>query len=140
MYLSSTRHWVNFAEQFSSLITIIYNCLVVCHCHDFSPKQLPSSKPFLIYLFFLYDSFIMSETNYVILWGCIFILINNRIIGNLGAAMQSGSKTQLSGLRKQAKPSWSVIQNLLTESWSIHLQNKDSNWLKKAEFNQLPEV
>ena len=81
------------------------NCLVVCHCHDFSPKQLPSSKPFLIYLFFLYDSFIMSETNYVILWGCIFILINNRIIGNLGAAMQLGSKTQLSGLRKQAKPS-----------------------------------
>ena len=47
----------------------------------------------------------MSETNYVILWGCIFILINNRIIGNLGAAMQLGSKTQLSGLRKQAKPS-----------------------------------
>ena len=47
----------------------------------------------------------MSETNYVILWGCIFILIYNRIIGDLGAAMQLGSKTQLSGLRKQAKPS-----------------------------------
>ena len=38
--------------------------------------------------------------------GCIFILINDRIIGNLGAAMQLvelGNETQLSGLRKQAK-------------------------------------
>ena len=39
------------------------NCLLVCHYHDFSPKQLRSSEPFLIYLSSLYDSFIMSKTN-----------------------------------------------------------------------------
>ena len=55
------------------------------------------------------------------MWAVFSLLINDRIIDNLGAAMQLGNKTQLSGLRKQAKPSWSVIQSLLTESWSIHL-------------------
>ena len=42
-----------------------YNSLVVCHYHDFSPKQLRSSEPFLIYLFSLCDSFIMSQTNQI---------------------------------------------------------------------------
>ena len=33
---------VNFAEQFVQFS----NSLVVCHYHDFSPKQLRSSEPF----------------------------------------------------------------------------------------------
>ena len=43
------------------------NCLVVCHYHDFSPKQIRSSEPFFntLYLFFLYDGFIMSKTNQI---------------------------------------------------------------------------
>ena len=39
------------------------------------------------------------------MWAVFSLLINNRIIGNLAAAMQLGNKTQLSGLRTQAKPS-----------------------------------
>ena len=43
------------------------NCLLVWHYHDFSPKQIRSSEPFLntVDLFFLYDSFIMSKTNQI---------------------------------------------------------------------------
>ena len=43
------------------------NCLVVCHYHDFSPKQIRSSEPFFntVDLFFLYDGFIMSKTNQI---------------------------------------------------------------------------
>ena len=41
------------------------NCLVVCHYHDFSPKQLRSSNLFLIYLFSLCDSFIMLKANQI---------------------------------------------------------------------------
>ena len=43
------------------------NCLLVWHYHDFSPKQIRSSEPFLntVDLFFLYDSFIMSKTSQI---------------------------------------------------------------------------
>ena len=65
------------------------NCLVVCHYHDFSPKQIRSREPFLIqYICFSYmiASSCQKPIRYV---GCIFILLNdNRVICNLVAAVQ----------------------------------------------------
>ena len=80
------------------------NCLVVCHYHDFSPKQIRSSEPFFntLDLFFLYDGFIMSKTNQI--RGLYFHFIKRqqiRVICNLVAAVQLVKQTaQLSGVQK----------------------------------------
>ena len=65
------------------------NCLVVCHYHDVSPKQLRSSEPFLnIIICFPYviASSCRKPIRYAV--GCIFILLNDVVIGNLVAALQ----------------------------------------------------
>ena len=65
------------------------NCLLVWHYHDFSPKQIRSSEPFLIQQIcfsYMIASSCQKPIRYV---GCIFILLNdNRVICNLVAAVQ----------------------------------------------------
>ena len=59
------------------------NCLVVCHYHDFLPKQLRSSEPFLILntcFPYVIASSCQKPIRYV---GCIFILLNDGVIGIL---------------------------------------------------------
>ena len=87
---------VNFAEQYSSLIV-----WQLCHYHDFSPKQLRSSEPFFNIICFPYV--IASSCHKPIRYagGCIFILLNDRAIGNLVAALQLAKQiAELSGFQK----------------------------------------
>ena len=85
---------VNFAEQYSSLIAWQFVITMT-----FLRSNYVQANLFLIYLFSLCDSFIISKPiRYV---GCIFILLNDRVIGNLVAAVQLAKQiAQLSGFQK----------------------------------------